>query len=256
VNGQPVTGTATVTIDDGDVNDQLVRLEAARAPLRGVVRLQFHQHKPDDLRFRVELAPAAGAEDDDDDPPAQATGASSVRVEDNGRFEGLAAPRESHNAFVVVEAMGAGAEDLYMSWAAMDRHDVTAEGLGESAGNLHIEMSDQAAIIAGTVLDRDGQPIPGAEVSVFPDSPVGRPDLYHAVRADQKGQFEVHGIAPGAYEVVAFDRVEAAALHDPKFLQQYNQQAEKVLVEAKAKYMISIGMAETQAQDAAVTESK
>ena len=46
--------------------------------------------------------------------------------------------------------------------------------------------------------------------------------------SDQRGLFEMKGIAPGEYRVLAFEDVEPGAIEDPEFLKRFAAKSKKV----------------------------
>ncbi len=66
---------------------------------------------------------------------------------------------------------------------------------------LEIELAGDGAVLGGTVESPEGRPLPGAAVHLRSEADVA--EMAHFAIADQDGRFEIRGIAPGAYRVVA-----------------------------------------------------
>ncbi len=240
VRRRPGRGTTYVTVEDNDVHDVLIELSPQAQPIDGYVNVTDDLRRSD-VRIALVLQPAMGiTEDDDDIMPPTHSGSGMVQM---SRFEGLTAEHYAKKMFITVQASGPGAQDVYIDGVQQGFHqDVTDTGLDSAHGGpIFVNIRSDGATVKGTVVDRNGQPEPGAVVSLFPDDTSElRPDLYRNQRADQKGEFEIHGLVPRTYKVVAFERVEPAALHDPQFLQQFAQQSQTITVARRTTYSISV----------------
>src|SRR6185369_4459863 len=93
---------------------------------------------------------------------------------------------------------------------------VEAEGYGpwmkaiiaRGSQRQDIVLMPRASLTGTVVMSRGGAPVPGSLVTVR-----SRGELVRAVQADEAGQFEIAGMAPGTYTVEA--RAEAAKSHHP-----------------------------------------
>jgi len=88
--------------------------------------------------------------------------------------------------------------------------------------DIAVVLSNTRAVIRGTVRDSSGGKLPEAIVVLIPDGT--RPsvgDLYRNVIADRNGDFEIHGIAPGNYHIVAWLDLEGAAYRNSEFMKMY-----------------------------------
>ncbi len=79
---------------------------------------------------------------------------------------------------------------------------------------LDLLVSPNVARIGGTVVRGDGGPVPGASIVLMP---VGseRRTLFRQVMADDRGRFEIGGLAPGEYRIVAGVDFAEYAYFDP-----------------------------------------
>ena len=74
-------------------------------------------------------------------------------------------------------------------------------------------------------------PKPGATVLLVPPNDRRqRLDLYKTANSDQSGGFRFAGVAPGDYLLFAVEDHERGAEYDPKYVEQFSSQAEKLSV--------------------------
>ena len=108
----------------------------------------------------------------------------------------------------------------------------TPSGLLEVAdsvpGSLRIVLGSNAPRLSGAVT-RDGQPC-AATVLLAPAAPELRAlaSKYLSVFTDDQGNFSFNSLRPGAYELFAFDDVEAYAWLDPDFLKTVEPSAREI----------------------------
>jgi hypothetical protein len=77
---------------------------------------------------------------------------------------------------------------------------------------LNIDLAQSNATAAGVVVDRVGQPVPGAEVVLVPKGSRRRADRYRSVTADAGGNFRITGVPLGMeYAVLAFEDIDPQA---------------------------------------------
>jgi hypothetical protein len=113
--------------------------------------------------------------------------------------------------------------------------DALAKGasIGEGAGTLDVLLSPNGGSVDGTVTGDDDKPAIGATVVLVPEAK--RPDLYQTGTTDQNGRFTIRGVAPGSYQLYAWDYLEPGAYEDPAFLEPYRNQVKTVTVEEKSR---------------------
>jgi hypothetical protein len=122
----------------------------------------------------------------------------------------------------------------------MSNVDVLRDGLVVPAdgADLHVEvvLAEDAGGIDGTVVDKEGKPAAGATILLAPEPKLRtRYDMFHAVTADQRGQFHIDRVRPAEYKLFAWDDVEENAWFDPEFLKKYEDSAVSVSVPASGK---------------------
>jgi hypothetical protein len=115
-----------------------------------------------------------------------------------------------------------GNEDFYLQSIRLGAQDVLTNGLrveGPVQGELDIVLGTRGGIIEGTVLDARQEPPANIMVVAVPDAARrGRSDVYKTSTTDAAGRFELRGLAPGSYDVFAWEHVEAGAWQDSDFI--------------------------------------
>ena len=112
---------------------------------------------------------------------------------------------------VVLGAQSSGLEDWYTKSIFVGPHDQLSSGItvAGSALQLDVVVSAKGGTAEGTVKDRDQHAAANAKVVLVPDAVRSkRRSLYQTAQTDQKGQFSLRGVEPGAYTVYAWDNLE------------------------------------------------
>jgi protocatechuate 3,4-dioxygenase beta subunit len=108
-----------------------------------------------------------------------------------------------------------------------------------ASGALEIEMAVSEAVVDGTVTDAAGKPVAQAMVSFVPKDggPAGRARISAAGRT---GSFSAYSIAPGAYDVYAFESVDYEAAQSAEYLKQFAGRARSVTVGTSGRQTIAL----------------
>ena len=124
--------------------------------------------------------------------------------------------------------------DYYVKSVRLGDREVVDKGLDltqiRPGAAIDVLLSRQGASIAGIVRD-GGTPAPGRPVTLAPDPP--RAELSLRVRStasDEKGRFNITGVAPGTYRLYAWVEPVTDVLADPEFLKRFEAQATPVTV--------------------------
>jgi hypothetical protein len=115
--------------------------------------------------------------------------------------------------------------DSYVSDLRQDARSVFNEGLftaDPSKGPVEIHVGLQGGAIAGSVRDSLNQPAKSVVVTAVPDiARRANAMLYKRVTTDANGEFSIRGLAPGEYQLFAWDVLPQGAEQDSRFLAIY-----------------------------------
>jgi hypothetical protein len=103
---------------------------------------------------------------------------------------------------------------------------------------LLVTLSTDGGVVAGMVTGSDGQPAEGAAVVLAPAG--GWLDQQRTATAGKGGRFELRDIAPGAYELYAWEDAEPGAPADADFRRPYQKQAVAVQVTAGGRQTVTL----------------
>jgi len=184
---------------------------------------------PPDAAFLVEAiqaAPSPGVTM----PPAGA----SARVGGSSAFEltELLGPRQ-------LRARSAVAAGWFVSAILHDGRNLLDETIdfkgGETLAGVQIVMSDRVGTLTGSAVAAQGTRLSDYFVLVFPeetDSLARLRRLATAGRSNQRGDFTIENLPPGAYLAVAVDEVEDVMPPTPENLNRFRADATRVTIEA------------------------
>ena len=98
-------------------------------------------------------------------------------------------------------------------------------------GPLEVVLAADGGKASGRVVDAARKPAPGSRVALVPEPSLRtRFDLYRSAIANNAGEWEIQGIAPGEYKVFAWERIDADAWQDPEVLRPYENQGVRLIV--------------------------
>jgi protocatechuate 3,4-dioxygenase beta subunit len=126
--------------------------------------------------------------------------------------------------------------DTFVSRVSQGGRDVLKQDFIVDKGEVKLDVvvSSGAGVVQGTVTGSSGKPIQNALVALVPEGDLRqRSDYYGAyqsMRTDQNGEFEIHGITPGAYRAYAWSDAPATAFRSDAFLKPYAAKATAVNV--------------------------
>ncbi len=128
-------------------------------------------------------------------------------------------------------------ENFYLKAARLGDENVLEDGLDLTAaetapGALELLLSPNAGRVEGVVLNDEDQPFSGSQVVLVPQGRRRKMQhLFKTATSDQNGAFSLAGIAPGQYNIFAWEDVEQGAWQDDEFLRDYEKESEDLEIE-------------------------
>jgi hypothetical protein len=254
----PGTYKAQVLTFSGFVNGQAPSLKAQtiRTPIEvngsDLIGLQLQVEAGGDVtgRFRmdgdekinwaeliVSLFPVP--ERDDESPGFGMPQTGITQVHEDGSFEINDAP--AADCQLAVSARSDQFRDYYTKSVLLGGREVVDTGFTVTAETrLDVVVSAKGAALEGTVVDRDGKPAASASVVTVPASgKLGRPDAYQSSGTDENGHFNLRGMNPGEFVVLAFEEMPAGH-RTLDFAKKYEGKGEKVELEEGTKKSVVV----------------
>jgi hypothetical protein len=228
-NGKSLSGRRFLNVSsDGEENVELV--VAAPQPWPGAIVIAGAGKWPDD-----KTAPHVTLEARSD------TGATVQPSVQGMKFDCLVMADETYD--VLVENL---MDDFYVSAVRAGGSDVRGLGLpGNLASPLPFEivLDSRGGKISGRVFGpTDGDVWSGASMMLVPDPPRGRLQDYRQASADQYGQFQIRGVAPGKYTLVAWLEDPPCEVYDPDSLDACRAVGAAVTVDAASDQNLTLNM--------------
>lgn len=135
--------------------------------------------------------------------------------------------------------MGIGApEGAYIKSIRYGDRDITSKPLdAATAAPLTVVFSPHAAEVTGTVHNKDGDALPGVQVTLWvPGSvPTGDIDPAQTISTDAKGTFRFANLRPGEYRLAAWEKIEPGLSSAPDFRARFENRATKLSLEEDAR---------------------
>ncbi|HXU50182.1 MAG TPA: carboxypeptidase-like regulatory domain-containing protein, partial [Candidatus Binatia bacterium] len=154
-------------------------------------------------------------------------GGSQAQVQPDGTFTVTGVPDGQYTVNLFSRCGACFVKAVTSNGADLSGKPVDIEG-GTGPSPLEIVYSSNTADVSGTVAASDNQPGIGALVVVIPnaDAP-DRERRYRTATTDQYGRFDVKGVPPGEYTIIALQGMsDDQSFLDPDFMQQYANKAE------------------------------
>jgi hypothetical protein len=152
-----------------------------------------------------------------------------TRVKEDGSF---AVENVSADSYTI--RLNGLPEGYYMKSVSLGDVDALANPLDLTRGYtgiLEILISPSGGQVEGAVQNDNQQPAGGASVVLIPDaSRRQQSSLFQITRTDQYGHFSIKGIAPGDYQLFAWEEVELREYEDPEFLRPFEDRGEAVTI--------------------------
>lgn len=140
----------------------------------------------------------------------------------------------------VISGLPSGA---YLKAARFGNQDALVNGMDlrqGAGGALELVVSPAAAEVTGTVANDQGEPMPGAIVTLVPKDPKGRTDLYRTATADQTGSLRIASVVPGEYKLFAWEDIDSGAAEDEEFRKPFESRGVKVSLSEGSKESVRV----------------
>ncbi len=165
--------------------------------------------------------------------PSLTASSAEAKANPDGSFE---MPEVAPGNYIVgLTANGTAFRDWYTKSARFGGRDVSDAGLrigSGTSGTLEIVVSARGASVEGTVVDSNSQPVAGIGVMAIPDeSRRKRWDLYDGGRTDDRGRFELRGLAAGEYSIVAAEDLDMDDRFDVDTMTKFAGEGARVRLE-------------------------
>jgi protocatechuate 3,4-dioxygenase beta subunit len=242
-------GRTTLQVEQNDVKAVEVRL-APRHALSRLAGSVFCDCWPRVPLSGVTITLSPPAVLSEDDWETEGSG-ESAQADWTGHFALETASRGRY--FVSASGFRAEMEDGYLSNVYLGGKDVASEGLRLPLEGvftqLSVTLSPKGARVEGVVTDSHDQPVAGAVVVAVP-APELRQNAgrYARTTSDQNGQFVLHGLAPGDYEVYAWEDVPEGAYYDPDYLQGFAANAQTLHATKEGRHQLILHVIPAEAE--------
>jgi len=150
-----------------------------------------------------------------------------TQVKDDGTFQFNAVGTGKYMLNVISLPQG-----TYLKSARFAGQDVTnalIDTTSGTGGTLELLLSSKAASVSGSVHNEKGDPLAGVMVTLWPKMP--NASLTGGARpafTDQNGGFQFKGLAPGDYDVAAWEDLDPGLAQSADFLSRFTNDASAV----------------------------
>jgi protocatechuate 3,4-dioxygenase beta subunit len=134
--------------------------------------------------------------------------------------------------------------DWFLKSAVGAGRDVIDTGFSVNGGAALLDLvaSADGAAVDGLVANAKGAPVANAVVVAVPEPRFrSRTDRYYKTVTDQSGHFTLHGVAPGAYMLIAWESVDGEAYYNPEFLNKYETQGRSLHLTEGERTSVQLG---------------
>ncbi len=125
------------------------------------------------------------------------------------------------------------ADGSYVKAIRFGGQDMTGKDLDLSSGapgELEILISPNAADVSGAVHNADGQTVASVRVQVIDKDK----KIAGAATTDQNGSFHITKLAPGEYQIFAWESTGEGVITDPDFRKAFDSQAAAIKLSEKS----------------------
>jgi len=233
-------GRLSITVGDRDVTGVTLRVEPG-AVMRGVVEYDESVAAP--ARALVELIPSAA----NFDLGIRTTVAAPSR-DQTSRQAAFSLPAIPAGGYFLRLSMPAAAGSIKS--ISLNGVDSTRQPLALASGatvDVRVTVTGKIITVKGLVRDRAGRPSPGTTVMIFAADCALRPNclldpnLSRTAISSSDGTYELRGMSPGEYAIVALDSVAADRQVTPELLKSLGPRSTKLTLDWGATFTVDLG---------------
>ena len=222
VEGAPVPMTARQSLQVANNVDGLRLTPQPGAIVRGRLRLEGRSSSRgfDADKFFLTLQ----AVDSERDGALTVVGenfSNLTHVAADGSFQWTDVPAGSY----YIQMAGDSSEGWYLKSVIAGGRDVNDSGMSVNGGMVAIDVvaSANGGLVEGAISNHKGEAVADAVVVAVPEARLReRTDRYRKTVSDQSGHFNLRGLRPGQYTLLAWESVDGEAYYDPEFLKIYD----------------------------------
>jgi len=136
-------------------------------------------------------------------------------------------------------------ENFYVAAVRVNGTDVRALGLsGSMAGSVPFEivLDGRGGRVTGRVYGLNGEVWSGASLALIPESPADHVQSYREAAADEYGFFQIGGIPPGKYTLVAWLDDPPCDVYDPAGLDGCRTTGMALTVDANSQQSVALNV--------------
>jgi hypothetical protein len=233
LNGEQRYGSGRIPVEvrAGDVEGLVLAINAGQ-DLRGTINFKGRSLLPDTV-LGIVLHPL------DNIPPSLPARIGTQPVGKSGAFSFRNVPEAVYSLIVDPMPLGAFISDVRIGKSSVFDSGIVVGKTPLAPIELILDLTGRR--IYGVVQDANNKPVPNAVVVLVPLVQRRRnAALYHAVKADMDGKFQIHGVAPGEYKIFAWETVLLTAWQNAEFLSKYESQGSAVSVKVKSIFGLRI----------------
>lgn len=243
VDGSAVPMMARQPLQVGSSNVEGLRLSPQPGgSVHGHLRVEGKSGVPLRPDFERTFLLLESTEDDDEEGMLGAGKFTNLaHVAPDGSFAWDDVPPGNYYVQIVRDA-GAN-DDWFVETLLAGGRDVNDPGINVNGGTVALDLvaSTNGGVVEGVITDHEGQPVANAVVVAVPETRMrGRMDRYRKTQSDQNGRFQLQGLRPGDYTVVAWESVDGEEYYNPDFLKAYAGQGTAVRISEGERKMLPL----------------